>query len=83
MSFYVIYLGFFCLEGKGFTVFVEKDQEVEAGQELIQFDIDTIKEAGYSPVIPIVVTNTNDFTDVLLTNEKEIDSGDYLLTTLR
>lgn len=71
------------LEGKGFTKLVEKDQEVEAGQELIRFDIDAIKEGGYSPVIPIVVTNTNDFTDVLLTNEKEIGSGDYLLTTLR
>lgn len=71
------------LEGKAFTVLVEKDQEVVAGEELIHFDIDAIKEAGYSPVIPIVVTNTNDFTDILLTEEKEIVSGDYLLTTLR
>jgi len=71
------------LEGKGFETLVEKDQEVKAGQELIRFDIDVIKEAGYSPVIPLVVTNTNDFTDVLLTSEEKVEIGDYLLTTLR
>lgn len=71
------------LEGKGFTALVEKGQKVEAGQELIRFDIDAIKEAGYSPVIPIIVTNTADYEDVLVTSDQAIQHGDYLLTSLK
>lgn len=71
------------LEGRGFNALVEKGQSVKAGQELIQFDINVINEAGYSPIIPIIVTNTADYADVLLTNEQSIDTGDYLMTTLK
>lgn len=62
---------------------VEKDQVISAGQTMIRFDIAAIKAAGYSPIVPIVVTNTNAFTDVIVTKEAQIERGDYLLTTLK
>ncbi|MBZ6527475.1 PTS glucose transporter subunit IIA [Aerococcaceae bacterium DSM 111021] len=71
------------LEGKGFEKLVENNEQVEAGQELVRFDIDLIKEAGYETVTPIVVTNTGNYSDVLVTNDSEIQQGDYLFTTVK
>ena len=71
------------MRGVGFDALVEKDQFVSAGQTLVRFDINAIKEAGYSPIVPIVVTNTNNFVDVIMTKELQIEKGDYLLTTLK
>lgn len=71
------------LDGKGFEKLVENNQQVEAGQELVRFDIDLIKEAGYETVTPIVVTNTGNYSDVLVTNDSEIQQGDYLFTTVK
>lgn len=71
------------LEGAGFEVFIAQGQQVQAGQKLVSFDIDLIKEKGYSTETPIVVTNTDDFEDVLFTDGEEIEQGDYLLTTVK
>lgn len=71
------------LDGKGFEKLVENNQQVEAGQELVRFDIDLIKDAGYETVTPIVVTNVGNYSDVLVTNDSEIQQGDYLFTTVK
>ena len=71
------------LNGEGFEKFVEADDVVEAGQKLISFDIDFIKAKGFSVQTPIVVTNSNDFEDVLFTNETSVEQGDYLLTSVK
>lgn len=70
------------LEGEGFTVFVEQGDQVEAGQKLVKFDIDLIKERGFSVQTPVVVTNTNNFEDVLFTNADSVEQGDYLITSV-
>lgn len=52
------------LAGEGFTVKVKKGERVEAGQELIIFDHEVIKNAGYPMTTPILVTNTGKFAEV-------------------
>lgn len=52
------------LGGEGFTVKVAKGERVVAGQELIVFNHDVIKAAGYPLVTPVLVTNTVKFEDV-------------------
>jgi PTS system beta-glucosides-specific IIC component len=71
------------LDGEGFEKFVEADDKVEAGQKLISFDIDLINDRGFSTQTPIVVTNSNEFEDVLFTDETSIEPGDYLLTSVK
>lgn len=71
------------LDGEGFEVFIEKDDKVVAGQKLVSFDMDLIKERGFSVQTPIVVTNSNDFEDVLFTNEDKVEQGDYLITSVK
>ncbi|ABX75743.1 PTS system, beta-glucoside-specific IIABC component [Lactococcus lactis subsp. lactis NCDO 2118] len=69
------------LEGKGFTVHVKQGDVVEAGQKLIDFDIDYIKSQNLPLITPVVVTN--EFEDVFTTEEKEVQHGDYLMTVLK
>lgn len=71
------------LAGKGFKSFVEVGDTVQAGQKLLEFDVNTIKEAGLPVIAPIVITNSADFEDVLTTQESRIDVGDYLLTVVK
>lgn len=53
-----------------------------AGQLLLEFDIDFIQKAGYEIITPIIVTNSNDYLDVITTKEATLTDGDYLLTVI-
>lgn len=71
------------LEGKGFKTAVKQDDVVKKGQLLVTFNIDIIKEAGYSAITPIVVTNTNQYLDVLDLNQKEVLHGEDFLAVIK
>lgn len=71
------------LAGKGFESFVQVGDQVEAGQKLLEFDLNQIKAADLPVITPIIVTNTADYEDILVTQVSQINSGDYLLTTLK
>lgn len=71
------------LEGEGFITHVQKDQTVHAGDLLVEFEIDTIKANGYDPVTPVIVTNTDQFTDILITQDQQLGESDYLFTVVR
>ena len=70
------------LEGQGFKLLVDTGETVKAGQPLIEFDRSLITQSGYSPIVIVVVTNTNKYTDVLVSTEDNIANGDYLLTVV-
>lgn len=53
------------MKGKGFNQLVKKGDKVKAGQELLDFNIDEIKKAGYDPTVIMIVTNPKDFLEVL------------------
>lgn len=52
------------MEGRGFKVKVTSGQLVDAGDPLVTFDRDEIKDAGYSLVTPVLVTNVKKFGSV-------------------
>lgn len=53
------------LEGKHFTTMVNQGDKVKLGQPLVQVDFDKVKEEGFDPTIIMVVTNTQDYLDVI------------------
>ena len=71
------------LAGKGFESFVQVGDQVEAGQKLLVFDLNQIKAADLPVITPIIVTNTADYEDILVTQVSQINSGEYLLTTVK
>ena len=48
------------MKGDGFKGFVHEGDQVKAGQKLIEFNIEKIKAAGYSPVTAVLLTNSDD-----------------------
>lgn len=70
------------LKGKYFTPKIKQGDEVKKGQELLEFDINAIKKEGYSLVTPIVVTNSNEYMDVIETDKNDIKYNDNLLTVI-
>ena len=50
--------------GDGFEGFVTDGEEVKAGQKLIAFDSQKIKDAGYSDVVAVLLTNSDDLDGV-------------------
>lgn len=70
------------LEGKYFTPKVKQGDEIRLGQELLEFDIEAIKKEGYSLVTPVVVTNSNNYLDIIETDKKYIEYNDNLLTVI-
>ena len=70
------------LEGKGFEAFVKQGDTVKKGQKLVQFDIDTITSEGYNTQVPIIITNTPDFADIIPVSQPAVKRNDLLITTV-
>ncbi|WP_411735678.1 beta-glucoside-specific PTS transporter subunit IIABC [Paenibacillus sp. M2] len=55
------------LKGKYFTAHIEQGQTIKAGDLLVEFDPEGITIAGYNTITSIVVTNMQQYGDVLTT----------------
>lgn len=58
------------LEGKGFHSYVKVGDIVDIGDPLVHVNFKKIVEEGFDPVIMIIITNTEQFLDVLSISEK-------------
>ena len=67
------------LQGKGFETLVEKGQAVKAGDPLVKFDLAAIKQAGYDPTMPMVVTNSVKYHEVKAVAKDTVAVGDEVL----
>ncbi|MBC1317921.1 PTS transporter subunit EIIC [Listeria booriae] len=68
------------LEGKYFKVHVKQGDKITQGQLLTEFDVEGIKSEGYDITTPIIVTNTNQYLDVMVVDETEVKPGDRVIT---
>ncbi len=49
------------MDGDGFTCYVQEGQKVKAGEKLIAFDRDKIRQAGHPDCVVVLVTNSDDY----------------------
>ena len=52
------------------------------GDVLVEFDKDAIVAEGYSIETPVLVTNADDFLDMIATEQKTAEYGDALITIM-
>ena len=67
------------LGGKHFKAHIKAGDKVEIGTPLVDFDIDEIKKEGYDIITPIIVTNTDNYSEVLTITDKDMIPGDALI----
>jgi PTS system beta-glucosides-specific IIC component len=70
------------LEGKYFQALAKEGDNVKQGQPLLKFDIAGIQNAGYSTQVPIIVTNTPAYTEVIPTRAQIASKETELITAL-
>lgn len=71
------------LNGEGFEAMIKQGDRIEKGQLLITFDKEFIESKGYCIETPVLVSNSDDFLDVVETSEEYADAGDQLLNVLK
>ncbi len=67
------------LDGKGFKPLKKVGDHVKKGEKLLEFDIDVIKEAGLPVETPVLVTNSDDYADVIALSQGDVTQGTDLV----
>lgn len=68
------------LGGKHYSPSVQQGDRVKAGDMLLTFDLEKIKEAGFDTTTPIIITNTEDYKNVTAETQSAFKANDPLLT---
>lgn len=68
------------LNGRGFSTKVTVGDHVQKGQVLIEFEQELIQSEGYSLVTPVLVTNWEEFSDMILENQEDVTFGQKLIS---
>lgn len=71
------------LNGEGFQARVAQGDRVKKGQLLVSFDMAFIEEKGYCLETPVLVTNSDDYLEVVETATEHVAQGDVLLKVLK
>lgn len=67
------------LNGESFTAHIKQGDQIKQGQLLVEFDMNKIKEAGYSLETPVLVTNYADLKEVKNTNASSVQLQETLI----
>lgn len=68
------------LNGKGFTKKVSDGDYVHAGDVLIEADLDTIRNEGYSPDVMVILTNADQYSEVEKAEPGEVGTDAPVMT---
>lgn len=68
------------LEGKHFTSHVTAGQHIRKGELLLEFDLKAIKAEGFDTVTPVIVTNADDYAEILPVEGKDVQAKDTVLS---
>ncbi len=71
------------LNGEGFEAHIQNGDKVKKGQLLITFDKELLEGKGYCLETPVLITNSDDYLEVLETASGSIRPGEELLKALR
>lgn len=66
------------LQGKHFTAYVKDGDVVKAGQPLVSFELEKVKQAGYDTVIPMVFTAPDHQPDISKMKMRRVTHGEKI-----
>lgn len=68
------------LKGNYFKKIKEQGEFVKKGEPIVEFDLKGLIEADCNIETPVVITNSQDFSDVIITNSKFVDYSEELMS---
>lgn len=71
------------LNGEGFDLIVSENDQVKLGQPLLRFNTKYIKEQGYEIITPVLVTNSDEFQEVITSEAKKVEVKDEIITVVK
>jgi PTS system sucrose-specific IIC component len=71
------------LGGEGFTAHIAEGERFTRGQTLITFDKELIESRGYQSVTPVIITETEGFTEIVKAADGNVDFLDKLIAVKR
>lgn len=70
------------LNGEGFKRYVDQDQPVKKGQLILEFDKALLSRKGYDDTVIFVVTNSEDYKNIITSHAETADHQHELLTAM-
>lgn len=70
------------LNGEGYTAKAAEGDRVKKGQLLLEFDLALIEGKGFCVETPVLVTNAEDYLDIVETSAGQVDAGEMILQIL-
>ncbi len=67
------------LNGKYFETFVQADQKVKKGDMLLRADLEKIKAEGYDVITPVVICNSDAFSEITGLTDQETEPGTEII----
>lgn len=72
----------FKLNGKYFIMKAKQGDKVKNGQVLLEIDLEGIKNEGYSTSTIVIITNSDNYADVIFETNRNVNTGDELISLL-
>ncbi len=70
------------LNGEGYTAKAAEGDHVKKGQLLLEFDIALLQAKGFCIETPVLVTNADDYLDIMETSAESVNAGELLLNII-
>ena len=67
------------MKGQGFHSLVKQGDKVVTGQELLTFSNDAIKSAGFSNIVAVLITNSQNYKKIQLVKTGKIYHSEQLI----
>ncbi|MDE7250234.1 MAG: PTS glucose transporter subunit IIA [Lachnospiraceae bacterium] len=67
------------LEGKHFTIHAEEGQEIKKGDLILEADLDQIKAEGYDIITPVIICNSDEYSEIQMMEPGDVTQGDDIL----
>ncbi len=67
------------LNGNHFTAHVKAGQRIRKGELILEFEPEKIKETGYDIVTPVIVTNCDEFSEVITLAKEQVKAMDPVI----
>lgn len=69
------------LNGEGYTAHIADGERFKRGQTLITFDKALIESKGYKTITPVIITNADDYSEVVKAADGDVTYLDKLIST--